>query len=227
MAHLQAAGTFPSFGSVLLLLWACDYLRWEVNCLVQIYFRLFFFFKLSLLSIFIAQPSVSCWHIICIISIFCFFFSWESPSGPCAPKLCLTSSIPKRVRRVSTTRTSVSPFSVRGRVRSTWGQARRRPVNHMPSSNLWRSPSYVTKLWLRSLTAASGFSKWGMLFITGLSAAREKMIVCDSSYFSTGNTMPSCASSQLSDKEYGHDICIPATCWCLTVILDYNPNCTF
>lgn len=159
-------------------------------------------------------------HISCVLS-------WESPSGPCAPKLCPTSSIPKRVKRVSTTVFAAFCRRVRGRVRSTWGQARRRPVNHMPSSNLWLGPSYVTKLWLRWLTAASGFSKWGMLFITGLSAAREKMIVCDSSYFSTRNTMPSCVSPQLSDKEYGHDICIPATCWCLTIIPDYKPNRAF
>lgn len=43
----------------------------------------------------------------------CFFWrlhSWESPSGPCAPKLCLTSSIPKCVRRVSRTITSIPLF---------------------------------------------------------------------------------------------------------------------
>lgn len=45
--------------------------------------------------------------------------------------------------------------------------------------------------------------------------------------FSTRNTVPSCVSSQLSDKEYGRDICIPATCWCLTITPDYKPNCSF
>lgn len=44
---------------------------------------------------------------------------------------------------------SVFSRLLRGRVRSTRGQARRRPGNHMPFSNLWRGPSYVTKLWLR------------------------------------------------------------------------------
>lgn len=45
--------------------------------------------------------------------------------------------------------------------------------------------------------------------------------------FSTCNTMPSCVSSQLSYKEYGHDICIPATCWCLIITPDYKPNCSY
>lgn len=60
----------------------------------------------------------------------------------------------------------------------------------MPFWSRWRGLSYVAKLWPRPLTAAGLFSKWGMLFITGLSAARGKMIVYDSSYFPHATLCP-------------------------------------
>lgn len=133
-----------------------------------------------------------------IIHILFFFFSflsyldsWESPSGPCAPKLCLTSSIPKHARRVSMRIrffvfmwliwVYVSPRVPEDRARGLSASAY--PMNHMPFFTLWRDPGYAAKLWSSLLTAAPLLSKWGMLLITGLSAAWGKMIVHDSSHF--------------------------------------------
>lgn len=48
------------------------------------------------------------------------------------------------------------------------------PMNHILFFTLWRDPGYVAKLWSSLLTAVPLFSKWGMLLITGLSAAWGK-----------------------------------------------------
>lgn len=76
------------------------------------------------------------------------------------------------------------------------------PMNHMPFFTLWRDPGYVAKLWSSLLTAVPLFSKWGMLFITGLSAAWGKMIVYDSPHFPHAILCPSATrvSSQPSYK---------------------------
>lgn len=89
-----------------------------------------------------------------------FFFlcldSWESLSGPFAPKLYPTSSIPKHVRRVSMRITLLYLFShgvcehmYRQGVpedRPSGASASACPMNHMPSFTLWRDPGYVAKL---------------------------------------------------------------------------------
>lgn len=129
-----------------------------------------------------------------VFSFFLFLWcldSWESPSGPCAPKPCHTSNIPKHVRRVSMRIILfyLSCCGLRGYVssgvpedRASFLSASACPMNHMPSFTLWRDPGCVAKLW-SLLTAVPLFSKWGMLLITGLSAASGKMIVYDSPHF--------------------------------------------
>lgn len=74
------------------------------------------------------------------------------------------------------------------------------PMNHIPFFTLWHDPGYVAKLWSSLLTAVPLFSKWGMLLITGLSAAWGKNDCLWLSPFSACNTMPSCVPSQLSYK---------------------------
>lgn len=86
------------------------------------------------------------------------------------------------------------------------------PMYHMPFFTLWRDPGYEAKLWSSLLTAVPRFSKWGILFITGLSAAWRKMIVHDSLHFPHAILCPSATriSSEPSYKN-GHDSYIPLT----------------
>lgn len=103
--------------------------------------------------------------------------SWESPSGPCAPKQCLTSSIPRCVRKVSMRNKLLYMFSRSLRSarvperRANGASASGRPMRRAPFSTFWvRGQTYGSS----PLTAVSPCSQWGTLFITGLSAALGK-----------------------------------------------------
>lgn len=146
------------------------------------------FFRHSLICVY-ALWTINMVSLFVRVIIYCLFpsfywwiDSWESLSGPCAPKPCLTSSIPKHVRRVSMRMILFYLLS-----HALWAHPYYREYlrtgptvwvpEHAPQITCCSLPCGVT---LGMLTAVPLFSKWSMLFITGLSATRRKIIVCGS-----------------------------------------------